>query len=185
MKQLRERWSWSSAIAPVVFGVGLAVAVTACGNSDSPASPSGLGNPQSAAVDTTPTPSPTPTPTPPPPTPTPTPGGGEGCTPGYWKQEQHFDSWVGYSPNQAFDSVFADAFGSATLLEVLGLNGGGLNALGRHAVAALLSASSDDVDYDLTVQQVIDAFNAAYASGDYETQKNIFDRLNNQGCPLD
>ena len=26
------------------------------------------------------------------------PPGGEGCTPGFWKQTQHFDSWVGFAP---------------------------------------------------------------------------------------
>jgi hypothetical protein len=117
----------------------------------------------------------------------PPPSGGQGCTPGYWKQSQHFANWVGYSPNQAFSSVFANAFPNRTLLQVLSANGGGLNALGRHAVAALLNASSGSVDYDLSVQQVIDAFNAAYASGNagvIEDQKTLFDMLNNQGCPL-
>jgi hypothetical protein len=79
--------------------------------------------------------------------------------------------------------VFAGPSG-VTLLEALGLNGGGLDALMRHAVAALLSAASPDVAYPLTTAQVIAAYNAAYASGDYETQKNIFDRYNNLGCPL-
>ena len=32
---------------------------------------------------------------------------GEGCTPGYWKQPQHFDSWVGYTPSQSFEAVFS------------------------------------------------------------------------------
>jgi hypothetical protein len=117
----------------------------------------------------------------------PPPGGGQGCTPGYWRQSQHFGSWTGYTPDQAFSSVFADAFPDKTLLQVVGLGGGGINALGRHAVAALLNASSVDVDYDLSAQQVIDAFNAAYASGNknvIETQKNVFDLLNNQGCNL-
>ena len=27
------------------------------------------------------------------------PPGGEGCTPGFWKQDQHFDSWVGFAPD--------------------------------------------------------------------------------------
>ena len=34
------------------------------------------------------------------------PPGGEGCTPGYWKQTQHFDSWVGFAPSDWFDAVF-------------------------------------------------------------------------------
>ena len=33
--------------------------------------------------------------------------GGEGCTPGYWKQSQHFDSYpAGYSPDDLFDDYF-------------------------------------------------------------------------------
>jgi hypothetical protein len=82
-----------------------------------------------------------------------------------------------------FSTVFANAFPGKTLLQVAGQGGGGLIALGRHTVAALLTASSS-VDYDLTPAQVIAAFTAAYASGDYETQKNIFAGFNEQGCPL-
>ena len=57
-----------------------------------------------------------------------------------------------------------------------------------HAVAALLNAASPDVEYDYSVEQVITLFNAAYASADagaIENQKDGFDFLNNQGCPLD
>ena len=113
--------------------------------------------------------------------------GGEGCTPGYWRQSQHFDSWTGYAPSDLFSSVFADAFPGQTLLDVVWARGGGLNALGRHAVAALLNATSPGVEYDYSAAQVIDLFNAAYASGDrqvIESQKNAFDFLNNQGCGL-
>jgi hypothetical protein len=80
--------------------------------------------------------------------------------------------------------VFEDAFPGMTLVQVLDLGGGGLNALGRHTVAALLNAASGDVDYDLTALQVINAFNAVYPGGDYESLKNRFDLLNNQGCPI-
>lgn len=109
---------------------------------------------------------------------------GEGCTPGYWKQSQHFDSWPSpYTPGQAFSSVFANAFPGKSLVQVLALQGGGLEALGRHAVSALLSAATFG-DYGLTTAQVISMFNAAYASGDYETTKNKFAALNEQLCPL-
>lgn len=111
------------------------------------------------------------------------PGGGEGCTPGYWRQAQHFGNWTGYSPNQQFSSVFDDAFPGMTLLQVVSLGGGGLNALGRHTVAALLNGSST-VDYSMSAQQVIDAFNAVYPNGDYEGQKTIFETENELGCPL-
>lgn len=114
-------------------------------------------------------------------------GGGEGCTPGYWKQEQHFDSWTApYTPGTQFSAVFEDAFPGKTLLDVLSLGGGGLNALGRMTVAALLNAASPDVDYDVaTPAEVIAAFNAVFPGGDYETLKNQFDASNNAGCPID
>lgn len=115
------------------------------------------------------------------------PGGGQGCTPGYWRQPHHYDSWEGYAPTDLFSSVFADAFPGQTLGEVVRARGGKINALGRHAVAALLNASSSGVDYDYTTAQVISAFNDAYASGDrrlIEGQKDEFDFLNNQGCEL-
>jgi hypothetical protein len=116
------------------------------------------------------------------------PEGGQGCTPGYWRQDHHYDSWTApYTPNTLFSDVFADAFPGKTLGQVVWLNGGGLNALGRHAVAALLNAASANVSYDLTTAQVISQFNTAYASGSkgtIEDLKNVLDMLNNQGCTL-
>ncbi len=121
--------------------------------------------------------------TPPPPPP---PGGGEGCTPGFWKQRQHFDSWTApYTTGTLFSAVFEDAFPGMTLLEVLSQGGGGLNALGRHTVAALLNSASGDVSYDFAMPQgVIDAFNAVFPGGDYNGLKSIFEGFNEQGCPL-
>ena len=113
--------------------------------------------------------------------------GGQGCTPGYWKQRHHFGNWTApYDPRDPFSSVFEDAFPGMTLVEVLRQGGGGLNALGRHTVAALLNAASADVDYDLRVGEVIRGFNAVYPSGRarYNALKNRFERFNEQGCPL-
>jgi hypothetical protein len=111
--------------------------------------------------------------------------GGEGCTPGYWKQSQHFDSWTApYTPTTQFSAVFDDAFPGKTLLDVLKLGGGGLNALGRHTVAALLNAASSDVDYNLTTADVISQFNAVFPGGDYEGLKNTFAGFNEQTCPV-
>lgn len=119
------------------------------------------------------------------PPPPPLPPASAGCTPGYWKQAQHFDSWPApYTPGMAFGSVFADAFPGMSLLDVLKQGGGGLKALGRHSVAALLNAGNDDVQNGMTTDQVIAAFNAAFDSGDFETQKEIFAELNELGCPL-
>jgi hypothetical protein len=112
----------------------------------------------------------------------------EGCTPGYWKQEHHFDSWTGYAPGDSFESVFGrDVPGDPTLLEALEAGGGGLTALMRHTVAALLNAASGDVDpaeaFDTTAE-VVSAFQEAFDSGDYATTKNLFETSNESGCPL-
>ena len=125
---------------------------------------------------------------------TPDEGGDEGCTPGYWKQEQHFDSWVGYTQAQTLESVFdvPDSYGldNTTLLAALSLNGGpGVNGaariLMRAAVAALLNSTG--VDYTMTSAEVIAAVNAALASGDRDTMLDLagdLDADNNLGCPL-
>jgi hypothetical protein len=126
--------------------------------------------------------------TPPPPPPPPPPEGGQGCTPGYWKQPQHANSYTSpYTPTMLFkDAGFDDAFPGKTLDDVLGLGGGGLNALGRHTVAALLNAASGNVSYNLTVSDVITAFNNVFpgSNSSYETLKNQFETFNTQGCPL-
>lgn len=112
------------------------------------------------------------------------PSGGQGCTPGYWKQAHHFDSWVGFSPGDDFETVFGvDASFDKTLLGALEQGGGGEKALGRQAVAALLSAGA--VDYFDTVGGVIARVQAAYTSGDFEGLKDLLDLENNSGCPLD
>lgn len=111
--------------------------------------------------------------------------GDEGRAPGYWKQPQHSDSWSApYTPDTLFSAVFEDAFPGMTLLEVLE-GGGGLNALGRHTVAALLNAASD-VDYGQTTADVIAAFNAAYpgTKNAYNEVKGDFEYGNERDCPL-
>jgi len=32
--------------------------------------------------------------------------GGEGCTPGFWKQPQHFGFWAGFDPSDKYETVF-------------------------------------------------------------------------------
>jgi hypothetical protein len=120
--------------------------------------------------------------------------GGEGCTPGFWKQPQHLDSWVGFQPGQFFDTVFGvdvtlrsggrDTIANATLLEALEATGGGVNALARHAVAALLNASNPDVDFEFTTAEVIAIVRAAVASGEFEEAIARLAAANEQGCPL-
>lgn len=112
-------------------------------------------------------------------------GGGEGCTPGYWKQAHHFDSWTGYSPSDSYEGVFGvDASFDKDLLGALKQGGGGEKALGRHAVAALLNSASGGVSYDYSTAEVIALVQDAYASGDFEGAKNLLEAANESGCPL-
>jgi hypothetical protein len=128
--------------------------------------------------------SPTATPTTPPPT-TPPPSGQEGCTPGFWKN--HPTAFPApYSRTTTLGSVFTGLpanYASLTFQQALSQGGGGLNALLRQAVAALLSATSPEVDYPLTADEVISLTNAAIASGIYEPTKDVFDQYNNLEAP--
>lgn len=124
------------------------------------------------------------------------PPGGEGCTPGYWKQTQHFDSWVGYTPGQSFETVFGvdvtlrtggkTSTTTPTLLQALEANGGDINALARHATAALLNASNPDVNFGMTPAQVIALVQDAVAPGGVtiEEAHQILAALNESVCPL-
>ena len=119
------------------------------------------------------------------------PGGGEGCTPGYWRQMHHCDSYpMPYECSTRFNSVFEDAFGNATLRRVAAGRAGGSNKLrqlGKHTVAALLNAQSPDVSYPLTADEVIMMFNAVYPGPgrDYVALKDFFEMFNDvDNCPL-
>ena len=110
-----------------------------------------------------------------------TPGGGEGCTPGFWKNRGYRLGWPTYDPYADYATTFGvpSSF-TATLLEALDQGGGGEYALGRHAVAALLNAASPDVDYDYSEAEVIAAVQDAYATGDFEGTKDDFEGYNEQ-----
>lgn len=108
--------------------------------------------------------------------------GKEYCSPGYWKQEHHFDSWVDYGPNQQYSSIFENAFPGKTLTQVLSQGGGGLNALGRATVAALLNSSAINSKFSPT--EVINMFNAVYPGNNasYDALANQYTIAEN--CPL-
>ncbi len=129
------------------------------------------------------------------------PRGNEGCTPGYWKQSHHFDSWTApLAPGALFTAPGFTSPGSdarvkrgktennvSTQLQALQANQGGLAALTRHAMAALLNAASPDVAYAFTQAEIIQLYNDAVAGLiDVEATKDDFDAANNGagGCPL-
>lgn len=130
-----------------------------------------------------------------------------GCTPGYWKEDQHLDAWLptGFRPVDAIDALQkADTFNAVfgvtqyvrpngtpyTLLEVMReLNGNGNGKadpistnLGFHAVAALLNAAHPDVNYGYTSGEIINLFRDNMHNG--AALKDSFDMLNSRGCPL-
>lgn len=115
--------------------------------------------------------------------PPPSGGGGEGCTPGYWRQIRHWRNWTGYHPFQSYRRVFNAGF-PVRLITGAWMKGGHYKALTRHSVAALLNASHPDIDYDLTTDEVIALVQQAFATRDWETAKDRLAQLNQQGCPL-
>lgn len=118
------------------------------------------------------------------------PPAGQGCSPGYWKNHTEAGDWPApYTPDMLFSAVFEDAFGSQTLLEVLNNGGGGLNALGRQTVSALLNAAALPGVFEMTPTEVIDAFNDVYpgTKAEYNELKAIFEALidvDDRICPF-
>jgi hypothetical protein len=118
--------------------------------------------------------------------------GGEGCTPGYWKQPQHFDSWPVPLSTTLAGAGFTNTGWPAgtTLLEALSFQGGptvqdAKNILLRQAAAAYLNSLS--IAYAFTTADVVSMVNDALASGDRDTildVKDVLDAANNGGCPL-
>lgn len=84
-------------------------------------------------------------------------------TPGFWKTHAGQKTWsnTGFSPYEEFASVFSvdstlslKTTFNPSLLDVLSARGGGANALGRHAVAALLNASLPNSNYPYTPGEI-------------------------------
>lgn len=129
-------------------------------------------------------------------------GDTEGCTPGYWKQSQHFDSWEEYLPTRLVGSVFDNAapFADRTLVQGLSLKGGpGVDGakqiLLRAAVAAVLNAAHETLEYPYRRNDpgfngepaIIPTVNSLLASGDRQAMLKFaadLDKANNLGCPL-
>lgn len=128
----------------------------------------------------------------------------QGCGLGFWKQTQHYDSWVDVAPTDSFYTVFGvapenrleirlkkkDGGGKSTdptMHQALNSPGGGINALARQAVAALLNAENEDVNYGISPGDVIMMFQVAFEDGSraaIEELKDTFEALNELTCPF-
>jgi hypothetical protein len=135
----------------------------------------------------------------------PTNNGNQGCTPGYWKVKQHWDSWAGtgYTTTQALSTVFNipaaytvknQAMGSYSMVQGLSFQGGTTlsgkaEILVRAAVAAVLNAGNSNVSYAMSKADIISQVNAALAGGNATTIGNLATKLDGYnnglgGCPL-
>lgn len=119
--------------------------------------------------------------------------GFEGCTLGYWKVKQHHDSWPApYNTGSNLQVSFGPNAFNASFLNALNYKGGpGIDGAKRillkQAVAALLGATSPDVDYPVSASTVTTQVAAALASNDRDIMLSLsitLDAYNNQGCPL-
>jgi hypothetical protein len=184
MKNRRRRRLGKLLGLPVLAVCGFAIAATlaSVGLADITTTDTSSTNSTSTSTSTTTT------------TTTTTPEGGEGCTPGFWKNnadKKGATQWTDpYDPGDLVSSVFSAApapIGGKTLLAGLEQGGGQLDALTRHAIAAVLSAAHPDIDYPLTVSEIVAAVNAAYLSNDADVVEDLKDELdafNNLGCDI-
>lgn len=125
-------------------------------------------------------------------------GSEEGCSHGFWKN--HLGVWpAGYNPSDLLTSYFNNIpseLGSDTLEIALEYQGGpgllgGVRILLRNAVASLLNAAHEEVNYVLTVDEVKNKVNDALASNNRETmialekELDIYNNLCAALCPCD
>ncbi|RMG29232.1 MAG: hypothetical protein D6721_06645 [Gammaproteobacteria bacterium] len=132
----------------------------------------------------------------------------EGCSPGYWKQEQHFHNWQApYRPKAEHGqpaSRWTEYFpalpgmgGSGglpsdlTLLDALRLHGNTqAEALARQAVAALLNGAyqraTGGMNFGYTDGDVIDLYRQLLDDPQVslEDMADLFEMLNERHCPL-
>jgi hypothetical protein len=122
----------------------------------------------------------------------------QGCTPGFWKQDQHFHDYpTGFSPNETLTAagfVLPTGLPNDTLLVALNYSGGPTiqaadDILLRQAVAALLDAGALGIKYQYTAAQVLSMTNAALATGNRDTVLGVAEQFNTSnnasgGCPL-
>jgi hypothetical protein len=183
MKDRRRRRLGKLLGLPVLAMCGFAIAATlaSVGLADITTTDTSSTNSTSTSTSTTTT------------TTTTTPEGGEGCTPGFWKNnadKKGASQWTatGYVPTQLVSTVFSAApvgIAGKTLLAGLQEGGGQLDALTRHAIAAVLNAAHPGVDYPLTVAEIVDMVNDAYNGlSDVEDTKDVLAGFNEAGCSI-
>ena len=123
-----------------------------------------------------------------------------GCTPGFWKQSQHFWAWTPYDPNDLVVDVFSGAGtyvgAKDTLLDALRYRGGpgakgAARIFLRAAVATLLNSAYDKANGEgwgwEDPADIVDRVNLVLSRNrdSMLREAQYFDDNNNEGCPLD
>ena len=125
----------------------------------------------------------------------------QACSPGFWKQDQHFEDWpAAPSPGDLFFAVFSRLITvsqpgqdpdvtNPTLFQALRANKDGVNRAARIGTAAYLSAVHPDVAYPysaaqvvLAVQQAIDG--VAFTGPSITDLENVWKTAVGEHCPL-
>jgi hypothetical protein len=119
----------------------------------------------------------------------PPPTGNQGCTPGFWKNnaDKHGASQWPIPTTTTFASAFGandDVSAGTTLEQALNMNGGGINALARHAAAAYLNSLPGAPNYQYTTAEVVTIVQNALNSNSYGTAQGLLATANERGCPL-
>ncbi len=96
---------------------------------------------------------------------------GEGCSPGFWKNDaskRGAVNWSGANPGDDFEGIFGaidtlrvkgnNDGTTPTLEEALNAKGGKINALARELAAALLNIRNGSISYSLTEAALIALF---------------------------
>jgi hypothetical protein len=122
----------------------------------------------------------------------------QGCSHGFWKNDE--DAWMmtGYAPGNLVGNVFTvpselSTLADDTLEDALRYHGGnailgGARILLRHAVASLLNAAHLEINYAVSEAMVISMVNEALAGLDRRAMlqlKGTLDDYNNMYCPLE
>jgi hypothetical protein len=119
----------------------------------------------------------------------------QGCTPGFWKQDQHFGFWTSpYTPSTTFKTAFSAYNGQGgyplgiTMLQALALdNSTGIGQVMRHGTAALLNSLRSDIAFGFTPPQVQTLVNSALLSSSQSFIDGVHAQLafaNERGCPI-
>ncbi|MGR9047516.1 hypothetical protein ACQ4XT_02525 [Halobacillus faecis] len=112
----------------------------------------------------------------------------QGCSVDFWRN--NYALWVDYVPSTVYIEQFDRNVFGTTLNFTTAINFDrsleGINGLVRESIAALLNAGHPDVNYPLTVEEVISELQTSYDLGGNHIDDQFvrFKTFNNLTCPF-